>query len=298
MYNNLKRKANSQHRVLDTEDQKIERYNDKLLKSLDTLDKAEKAVATKETQLSEETRPEKRQKMEGELEKKRRAEERARRAFEKQHAERSTLKRVSTNSFWLTTGAARTEQARNASCQRKRVVSCVMRRAKNGSEKQTVGVWPRSFGTPQVAKRLGNAACEAVRICQRKLSQLLPKIATQYTAEVSYRSSLNWTLLATGLRIQPSSSTGKPQFIPNKLSVPCTCQTPAQFLQLIPKSPNLIPDEYKYLKMKYRGTSYGFPTSTDRNEMGRALLRRVQWGGPAQLRPHAQLAARTNRLHA
>ncbi|KAJ7020865.1 hypothetical protein C8F04DRAFT_1403338 [Mycena alexandri] len=92
MYNNLKRKANSQHRVLR---KKIERYNDKLLKSLDTLDKAEKAVATKETQLSEETRPEKRQKMEGELEKKRRAEERARRAFEKQHAERSTLKRGS-----------------------------------------------------------------------------------------------------------------------------------------------------------------------------------------------------------
>ncbi|KAJ7847584.1 hypothetical protein B0H14DRAFT_2583477 [Mycena olivaceomarginata] len=94
-YSNLKRKANSQHRVLAVEDQKIERYNEKLLKSLDTLAKAEKASNAKQQEFAEEQRPEKRQKIEGELEKKQRAEERARKAFEKQHAERNLLSRGS-----------------------------------------------------------------------------------------------------------------------------------------------------------------------------------------------------------
>ncbi|KAJ7877230.1 hypothetical protein B0H14DRAFT_3130239 [Mycena olivaceomarginata] len=89
---NLKRKANSQHNVLAVEDQKIERYNEKLLKSLDNLAKAENAVYAKQRKLVEERRPEKRQKIEGELEKKQRAEERARKAFEKQHAEKNSLK--------------------------------------------------------------------------------------------------------------------------------------------------------------------------------------------------------------
>ncbi|KAF8179521.1 hypothetical protein K438DRAFT_1908313 [Mycena galopus ATCC 62051] len=87
--------ANSQHRVLSVEDEKIDRYNEKLLKSLDALAKAEKAVVAKEKQLSEEQRPEKRQKIEGELEKRHRAAERAQKAFEKQHAERNSLKRGS-----------------------------------------------------------------------------------------------------------------------------------------------------------------------------------------------------------
>ncbi|KAF8214712.1 hypothetical protein K438DRAFT_1749805 [Mycena galopus ATCC 62051] len=95
MYNNLKRKANSQHRVLSVEDEKIDRYNEKLLKSLDALAKAEKAAVAKEKQLSEEQRPEKHQKIEGELEKRHRAAERAQKAFEKQHAERNSLKRGS-----------------------------------------------------------------------------------------------------------------------------------------------------------------------------------------------------------
>jgi hypothetical protein len=56
--------------VLAVEDQKIERYNEKLLKSLDTLAKAEKASNAKQQELAEEQRPEKRQKIEGELEKK------------------------------------------------------------------------------------------------------------------------------------------------------------------------------------------------------------------------------------
>ncbi|KAJ7019409.1 hypothetical protein C8F04DRAFT_1197725 [Mycena alexandri] len=95
MYSNLKRKANNHHRILDYEDQKIERYNEKVLKSLETLDKAEKAVHAKEKELVHEGNPEKRQKIEGELEKKRRAEERARKTFEKLHAEQSSLKRGS-----------------------------------------------------------------------------------------------------------------------------------------------------------------------------------------------------------
>ncbi|KAJ7660838.1 hypothetical protein DFH06DRAFT_1400218 [Mycena polygramma] len=95
MYNNLKRKSNSQHHVLDGEDQKIERYNEKLLKSLDALDRAEKGVYAKQKELLEENRPEKRQKIEVELEKKQKTEERARKAFEKQHAERTSLKRGS-----------------------------------------------------------------------------------------------------------------------------------------------------------------------------------------------------------
>ncbi|KAJ7334921.1 hypothetical protein DFH08DRAFT_813952 [Mycena albidolilacea] len=54
MYNNLKHKANSQHCVLSVKDEKIDCYNKKLLKSLNTLAKAEKAVVAKEKQLSEE----------------------------------------------------------------------------------------------------------------------------------------------------------------------------------------------------------------------------------------------------
>jgi mannose-6-phosphate isomerase class I len=77
------------------EDQKIENYNEKLLKTLDTLTKAEKAVCAKQQELLEERRPEKRQKTEGELEKKQRAEERARKTFKKQRADRDSLKRGS-----------------------------------------------------------------------------------------------------------------------------------------------------------------------------------------------------------
>ncbi|KAJ6484352.1 hypothetical protein C8R47DRAFT_1072982 [Mycena vitilis] len=95
MYTNLKRKSNTQHRILDGEDQKIERYNEKLLKSLDALDRAEKAVSAKQQELSDEDRPEKRQKIEAELEKKQKTEERARKTFEKQHTERASLKRGS-----------------------------------------------------------------------------------------------------------------------------------------------------------------------------------------------------------
>ncbi|KAJ7805363.1 hypothetical protein B0H14DRAFT_3485230 [Mycena olivaceomarginata] len=57
-YPNLKRKASSQHRVLAVEDQKIERYNEKLLKSLDTLAKAEQASDAKQQELAEEQWPE------------------------------------------------------------------------------------------------------------------------------------------------------------------------------------------------------------------------------------------------
>ncbi|KAJ7112746.1 hypothetical protein C8R43DRAFT_961743 [Mycena crocata] len=94
-YHNLKRKSNSQHRVLAGEDEKIEKYNGKLLKSLDNLVKAEQDLRTKESELAEESRPDKRQKLEGQLEKKQRAEERARKAFEKQRAERDSLKKGS-----------------------------------------------------------------------------------------------------------------------------------------------------------------------------------------------------------
>ncbi|KAJ7149249.1 hypothetical protein C8R43DRAFT_888121 [Mycena crocata] len=94
-YHNLKRKSNSQHRVLAGEDEKIEKYNGKLLKSLDNLVKAEQDLRTKESELAEESRPDKRQKLEGQLEKKQRAEERARKVFEKQRAERDSLKKGS-----------------------------------------------------------------------------------------------------------------------------------------------------------------------------------------------------------
>ncbi|KAJ7122366.1 hypothetical protein C8R44DRAFT_622071 [Mycena epipterygia] len=87
--------AGSQHRVLTGEDQKIVRYNERLIKSLDSLARAEKASSAKERELLQETRPEKRQKIESELEKKRRAEERARSTFEKQRGESSSLKRGS-----------------------------------------------------------------------------------------------------------------------------------------------------------------------------------------------------------
>ncbi|KAJ7701369.1 hypothetical protein B0H14DRAFT_2648403 [Mycena olivaceomarginata] len=63
-FHNLKRKSNTQHRVLTGEDQKIERYNERLVKSLDAMVKAEKAVSAKEQELLEESRPEKRQKLE------------------------------------------------------------------------------------------------------------------------------------------------------------------------------------------------------------------------------------------
>ncbi|KAK6985191.1 hypothetical protein R3P38DRAFT_3450689 [Favolaschia claudopus] len=63
--------ASSQHRILAGEDQKIERHNEKLLKSLETLVKAEKAVFVKEQDLAEETRPEKRLKIDAKLLKKR-----------------------------------------------------------------------------------------------------------------------------------------------------------------------------------------------------------------------------------
>ncbi|KAJ6506213.1 hypothetical protein C8R47DRAFT_1241345 [Mycena vitilis] len=95
MYTNLKRKSNTQHRVLDGEDQKIERYNEKLLKGLDALNRAEKAVSVKQQELLDEHRPEKRQKIEVELEKKQKTEERVRKTFERQHAERASLKRGS-----------------------------------------------------------------------------------------------------------------------------------------------------------------------------------------------------------
>ncbi|KAJ6546670.1 hypothetical protein DFH09DRAFT_1506327 [Mycena vulgaris] len=94
-HHNLKRKSNAQHRVLAGEDDKIERYNEKVLKCLDSLVKAEKGLRAKERELLDESRPEKRQKIEDELEKKRRAEERARKAFEKQQAERDSLKKGS-----------------------------------------------------------------------------------------------------------------------------------------------------------------------------------------------------------
>ncbi|KAJ7808673.1 hypothetical protein B0H14DRAFT_3151934 [Mycena olivaceomarginata] len=63
-FHNLKRKSNTQHRVLTGEDQKIECYNERLVKSLDAMVKAEKAVSAKEQELLEESRPEKRQKLE------------------------------------------------------------------------------------------------------------------------------------------------------------------------------------------------------------------------------------------
>ncbi|KAJ6528652.1 hypothetical protein DFH09DRAFT_1413445 [Mycena vulgaris] len=88
-------KANAQHCVLAGEDDKIERYNEKVLKCLDSLVKAEKGLRAKERELLDESRPEKRQKIEDELEKKRRAEERARKAFEKQQAKRDSLKKGS-----------------------------------------------------------------------------------------------------------------------------------------------------------------------------------------------------------
>ncbi|KAJ6528617.1 hypothetical protein DFH09DRAFT_1285472 [Mycena vulgaris] len=94
-HHNLKRKSNAQHRVLAGEDDKIEWYNEKVLKCLDSLVKAEKGLRAKERELLDESRPEKRQKIEDELEKKRRAEERARKAFEKQQAERDSLKKGS-----------------------------------------------------------------------------------------------------------------------------------------------------------------------------------------------------------
>ncbi|KAJ7016859.1 hypothetical protein C8F04DRAFT_1201438 [Mycena alexandri] len=84
--------TNSQHRVLADEDQKIERFNDKLLKSLDNLDKAENAVRAKEQELLHANQPEKRTKLEVELEKKRRGEERARKTFEKLRLDRESLK--------------------------------------------------------------------------------------------------------------------------------------------------------------------------------------------------------------
>ncbi|KAJ7648872.1 hypothetical protein B0H17DRAFT_1147918 [Mycena rosella] len=83
LYHNLKRNSNAKHRVLTGEDQKIERYNDKLLKCLD------------KRELTEETRPEKPQKIERELEKNQWAEERARKAFEKQQEERESLRKGS-----------------------------------------------------------------------------------------------------------------------------------------------------------------------------------------------------------
>ncbi|KAJ7023870.1 hypothetical protein C8F04DRAFT_1095961 [Mycena alexandri] len=91
-YHNLKRKSNSQHRVLADEDQKIERYNDKLLKSLENLVKAEDARSAKESELLHETQPERRNKLEGELQKKFRGEERARKTFEKLRLDRESLK--------------------------------------------------------------------------------------------------------------------------------------------------------------------------------------------------------------
>lgn len=87
--------ANSQHRALAGEDVKIERYNDKLIKSLDAVVKAEKAVSTKHQELQEETRPDKRQKLESQLEKRMQAEQRARNTLEKQQAERISLKKGS-----------------------------------------------------------------------------------------------------------------------------------------------------------------------------------------------------------
>ncbi|KAJ7722921.1 hypothetical protein B0H14DRAFT_2642038 [Mycena olivaceomarginata] len=51
--------------------------------------KGREGIECKTARIAEEQRPEKRQKIEGELEKKQRAEERARKAFEKQHAERN-----------------------------------------------------------------------------------------------------------------------------------------------------------------------------------------------------------------
>ncbi|KAK6981751.1 hypothetical protein R3P38DRAFT_2578154, partial [Favolaschia claudopus] len=92
-YHNLKRKSNSQHRVLASEDQKIERHNEKILKSLDTLVKAEKAVLAKEQELAQETRPEKRQKLEDELSRKRKTQERANSTLEKQKIERAVVER-------------------------------------------------------------------------------------------------------------------------------------------------------------------------------------------------------------
>ncbi|KAJ7212425.1 hypothetical protein C8J57DRAFT_1097238, partial [Mycena rebaudengoi] len=94
-FHNLKRKSNAQHRVLSGEDQKIERHNEKLLKSLSTVVKAEKAVSAKQQELLEESRPEKRQRLSIELEKKQKTEERARNALEKQRAEQSSLKKGS-----------------------------------------------------------------------------------------------------------------------------------------------------------------------------------------------------------
>ncbi|KAK6991924.1 hypothetical protein R3P38DRAFT_2571883 [Favolaschia claudopus] len=91
-YHNLKRKSNSQHRILAGEDQKIERHNERLLKSLETLVKAEKAVFAKEQDLAEETRPEKRLKIEAELHKKRKTQERAMTTLEKQKTEKASLK--------------------------------------------------------------------------------------------------------------------------------------------------------------------------------------------------------------
>ncbi|KAJ7234231.1 hypothetical protein C8J57DRAFT_1249375 [Mycena rebaudengoi] len=52
VFHNLKRKSNAQHRVLVGEDQKIERHNEKLLKSLNTVVKAEKAVSDRSAHLA------------------------------------------------------------------------------------------------------------------------------------------------------------------------------------------------------------------------------------------------------
>ncbi|KAJ7646081.1 hypothetical protein DFH06DRAFT_1300851 [Mycena polygramma] len=95
MYNNLKRKSNSQHHVLDGEDQKIERYNEKLLKSLDALDRAEKGVYAKQKELLEENRPEKRQRSKSNWRKSRRRRSGLGKHLKKQHAERTSLKRGS-----------------------------------------------------------------------------------------------------------------------------------------------------------------------------------------------------------
>ncbi|KAJ6495977.1 hypothetical protein C8R45DRAFT_1052650 [Mycena sanguinolenta] len=85
--------ANSQHRTLTDEDQKIEWHNEKLGKSLDGFVKAEKALRDKEQELSVESQPEKHRKLEDQLEKKQQAEERARKLFEKQRAESGSLKK-------------------------------------------------------------------------------------------------------------------------------------------------------------------------------------------------------------
>ncbi|KAJ7350770.1 hypothetical protein DFH08DRAFT_806761 [Mycena albidolilacea] len=95
VYSNLKHKANSQHRMLEGEDRKIECYNKKPPKSLNNLAKAKKAAIAKEQELLQEGRPEKRQKIKAELEKKQRAEGQALKAFEKQHTETTSLKKES-----------------------------------------------------------------------------------------------------------------------------------------------------------------------------------------------------------